>query len=394
MILEHKEDLPRFRAAIREWLADAVPAGWHQRMLGAPAKEYVELQRWWMAERGKVGLAVPHWPVAYGGADIGLRQQIIIADEMIRADAPSLEAFVISLNHIPATLFPFGTEEQKKIYLPGIARGDLWCQGFSEPDAGSDIASLRCRAEIDGDAYVVNGQKTWSSQSEFARYCILLVRTSNEARKQAGITFLILDLENPGVEVRPITQMNGKRRFGEIFLTDVRIPVENRVGAENDGWRVAQATLASERGVLSFDETERQAKGLGAFYREAINTGAAWLRDDQLRRELMTLLTEIQCVRKLIRELLERNSNEGTHGGGTDISPMFVKLVGTTTRRRIGEFMLRATGIDAQRHFDTGEMEVYSPSEEYLVSFGRIIAGGTNDIMRNLIAERGLGLPR
>ena len=243
-------------------------------------KSYVAFQRWWMAERSKVGLATPHWPKEYGGAGLTLRHLVAIADEMARADAPQARIFTISLIHMPGTLFPHGTEEQKRRYLPGVAKGELWCQGFSEPNSGSDLASLRTRAVRDGDHYVINGQKIWSSSSMYADHCLLLTRTDPNAQKHRGITYFIMDMHAPGVEVRPIRQANGRSEFGELFLTDVRIPAENMIGAENNGWRIAQATLGSERGVIAFEGAERQRYEIEAFYRKSLETGAAWLRDD------------------------------------------------------------------------------------------------------------------
>jgi alkylation response protein AidB-like acyl-CoA dehydrogenase len=191
-------------------------------MARAPSEEYIAFQRWWMAERSKVGLAIPHWPKNYGGA--GLSQLIAVADEMARADAPQSRMFTISLIHMPGTLLPHGTEAQKRRYLAGVANGEVWCQGFSETNSGSDLASLRCRAVRDGDHYVINGQKIWSSNSMYADYCLLLTRTDPNAQKHRGITYFIMDMRSPGVEVRPIRQANGRAEFGELFLTDVRIP--------------------------------------------------------------------------------------------------------------------------------------------------------------------------
>ena len=274
-ILDAQHDLPAFRLAIRDWLAAVVPSDWKARMVRASNEEYVAFQRWWMAERSKVGLAIPHWPKEYGGAGLTLRHLVAIADEMARADAPQARIFTISLIHMPGTLFPHGTEEQKRRYLPGVAKGELWCQGFSEPNSGSDLASLRTRAVRDGDHYVINGQKIWSSSSMYADHCLLLTRTDPTAQKHRGITYFIMNMHAPGVEVRPIRQANGRSEFGELFLTDVRIPSENMIGAENNGWRVAQATLGSERGVIAFEGAERQRYEIEAFYRKSLETGAA-----------------------------------------------------------------------------------------------------------------------
>ncbi len=391
MILDRQHDLAAFRQGVRDWLAEIVPPDWKARMATASNEEFIGLQRWWMAERNKVGLGIPHWPKEYGGAGLGLPHQIVIADEMARADAPQARMFTISLIHLPGTLFPHGTEAQKRRYLAGVASGDVWCQGFSEPNSGSDLASLRCRAVRDGDHYVVNGQKIWSSYSMYARYCILLTRTDPEAPKHRGISYFIMDMQSPGVEVRPIRQANGRSEFGEIFLTDVKIPADNMIGRENDGWRVAQATLASERGVIAFEGAERQRYEVEAFYRRSLETDAPWLHDDQLRREFMGFLAELQAGRRLLRQLLRESE---AHNGPPSVLPSIVKLSGTTLRQRLCSFMVRLAGLEGQEFGTVAEEPFGSPMFDFLSSFSGTIAGGTNEIMRNIIAERGLGMPR
>jgi alkylation response protein AidB-like acyl-CoA dehydrogenase len=392
MILDQKHDIPAFRKAIRDWLRDIVPADWSRKLAVADHDEFDAFQRWWMAERNKVGLAVPHWPVEYGGAGLGLAHQIVVADELAKANAPTLPMYIVSLNHVPGTLIPFGTEEQNRKYLSGIPNGDVWCQGFSEPGAGSDLASLRCRAEKKDDHYLINGQKIWSSHSMHAQYCILLARTDFDVPKHAGITFFLMDMQSDGVEVRPIRQNNTRAEFGEIFLTDVKIPIENVVGKENDGWRVCQATLASERGVIAFESAERRRYAVEKYYQDAVAADSPWLEDDQYRREFVGLLAELQASRRLIRQLL-RESEDG-HNGGPSITPALVKLSSSALRKRIASFMVNAEGFDGQRLSLGGDEEVDEPMFEYLSSFGNVIAAGSNEIMRNIIAERGLHMPR
>lgn len=391
MIIDLKDDPKAFRAALRDWLAETVPAGWGDRVNQGTEEDYVELQKWWMAERAKQGLAVPHWPLEFGGADLSLTGQVILADEIARSAAPRLDLFVVSLNHIPGTLIPFGTPEQKATYLPEIPRGAIWCQGFSEPGAGSDLASLRCRAELDGDHYVVNGQKIWSSMSRFAQHCILLVRTDFDVVKQAGITFLLMDMDTPGLEVRPIKQLTGHSEFSELFLTDVRIPVANRVGEENAGWKVTQATLASERGVLWFDWAERRRYSVEQFYREALESGASWLEDDQLRREFMTLFAELQAGRRQIRQLLRENDH---HDPAAGMTSAFVKLQDTMLRQRIADLLVRIDRLDGQKFVSVFDESRLRGMYDFMSAYGATISGGTNEIMHNIIAERGLGLPK
>jgi alkylation response protein AidB-like acyl-CoA dehydrogenase len=281
--LARKDDLDAFRAEVRAWLEAVVPADWHARMTGASEADYVAFQRWWFAEMGKVGLATPHWPRDWGGADIGIRHQVIIFEEIARAQAPNPDMFVISLYHLPATLFGNGSKAQRDRYLTGVQeRGEVWCQGFSEPGSGSDLASLRTRAERKGDVYVINGQKVWSSYGAFADYCLLLARTDPTApKKQAGISYFILNMKAPGVTVRPIRQATGQAEFCEIFLDNVEIPVADLIGEENAGWAIAQSTLSAERGLIIFELSERMARTLDADLAEAKRTDAAWLKDDE-----------------------------------------------------------------------------------------------------------------
>ena len=395
MILDLRNDLVAFRAAVREWLEQAVPNGWRAKLADIKSDKTVEVQRDWIRKLHSVGLAIPHWPSSVGGADLGLAHQIIIAEENARADAPPLSAYVVSLNHVPATLLGWGTEQQKRRYLPTVAEGAIWCQGFSEPDAGSDLAALRTRAVRDGDHYVVTGQKIWSSQSMHADYCILLTRTSAEGKKQAGITYFVLDMHAPGVEVRPIRQSNGRAEFGELFLQDVRIPVADRVGGENEGWAVAQSTLAAERGVLAFEGAERYRYLLEGFHARAVATGAAWLKDDAMRREFMALFAELQATRRMIRKLLsEADHNDMERQHGFSMTPSIVKVVNTNLKKRAGAFMVRCAGAAGQLDLGGDRVPEINPMLEYITTFGQVIAAGTNEIQRNLIAERGLGLPR
>lgn len=392
-IIDKRHDLVAFRAAIREWLEKVVPsAETVDRISRTDGEEYERFQRWWMQELDKVGLATPHWPEGQGGAGLGLRHQIVIADEMARAGAPKASMFVVSLNHVPATLFAWGTPEQRAKYLPGVAKGDVWCQGFSEPGAGSDLASLRTRAERSGDEYIINGQKVWSSHSRRAKYCILLARTNAQVKKHAGISFFIMNMRAPGVEVRPIRQANGLSEFSELFLTDVRIPLADRVGEENHGWQVAQSTLASERGLISFSEAEQLRYRLEKVYQQAVETDQAWLRDAQYRREFMRHFARLQAVRRLIRKML------AAHERGDSASPLVpsvIKIAITQFMQDFNRFLTRIQGVQGQLLEPDGASGVSgNPMFRFVESYGRTIAAGTNEIQRNIIAERALGMPR
>ncbi len=389
-ILSKRDDLLSFRAVLREWLEEVVPTYNMRRMIAASEEEGVEIQRAWMAERHRVGLGTPHWPAEYGGADLSLAHQIVIAEEFARSGTPGVPAFMISLNHLPGTLLTWGTDEQKR-HLTGIPAGDIWCQGFSEPGAGSDLAALRTRAEKKGDRYIVNGQKIWSSMAMHAKSCILLARTDQQAVKHAGISFFLMDMNSPGVEVRPIRQINGRSEFAELFLTDVEIPAENLVGPEHGGWEVAQSTLASERGLIAFEYVERARYVIEAFYAEALRNDATWLKDDQLRREFIRHLVELQANRGLLRRLL---SESGFGQPADPMLPSYIKLHGAEFRQQFSELLTRLEGISGQ-DYRLGFEEVYDPAMfTFVSSFSWTIAGGSNEIMRKMISERGLGMPR
>jgi alkylation response protein AidB-like acyl-CoA dehydrogenase len=249
--------LEEFRGEVRAWLGDHVPADWRDRMRGATREQHVEFQKWWMDELRSGGYLAAHWAEEWGGGGFSFDEQLVLYQEMARIRAPRLSLYFVSLHHTYHTLVAEGTDEQRARFLPAILAGEVWCQGFSEPDAGSDLAALRTRAVRVDDHYVVNGQKIWSSYAEDARWCLLLVRTDAAAAKHRGISYLLLDLHSPGIEVRTIKQANGNEEFAEVFLTDVRVPIDNLIGAENDGWRVAQVTLSSERGPGAVELAER-----------------------------------------------------------------------------------------------------------------------------------------
>ena len=381
-----------FRSAIRAWLNGALPPTWPEQATDGSEDAYVELQRWWFSECRKAGLVLPGIDKRFGGGGLSVECQMIIVEEFARAGAPPLQTamFTVSLTHVPTTLLAWGTPEQQRNYLPGVLAGDVWCQGFSEPGAGSDLASLRTRAVRQGSCYVVNGQKIWSSYSRYAKYCLLLVRTDVDAPKHNGISYLILDMKSPGVEVRPIRQVTGHSEFGEIFLTDVRVPIDNLIGPENKGWAVAQSTLAAERGVLAFERAERQRRNVEEYLRGALASRAAWTHSSKSRGEFVSLIGDMQAVRRLIRRLLLTDP----HQSGSAMLPAMIKLLSTTLVQRYADLQVRLEGLPGQLCGASHMIDGHVPMHDYLQSFGDTIAAGSNEIMRSLIAERKLGLPR
>jgi len=346
---------------------------------------------------GKVGLATPHWPRTWGGADLSLRHQTLIFEEIARINAPNPDLFVISLYHLPATLFGHGSPEQRERYLTGVKeRGEVWCQGFSEPNAGSDLASLRTRAERKGDVYVVNGQKVWSSYGRYADYCLLLARTDpNAPKKHSGISYFILHMKSPGVTVRKIRQPTGNAEFCEIFLDNVEIPVENLIGEENQGWLIAQSTLSAERGLIIFELSERMARAFDADLAEVRAGRADWFKDDQFRREYMAAYGQMTGLRLLIRRMMQ---DMDAHAEIADSSmPSLIKIQFSELLRRYTDLRVRIEGLDAQKQRPNimgGGMQTGNRMYDFLMSYAWTIAGGANEIIKTVIAERMLGLPR
>jgi alkylation response protein AidB-like acyl-CoA dehydrogenase len=386
------QQLDRLRSETRAWLERNIPAGWRERMTNASAEDFVAFQRDWMKTMVAGGLATSHWEAGWPGGGRSLEEQIVIVEELVRAEAPRLILYFISLYHAAMTLSEWGTEEQKARHLPAILEGEIWCQGFSEPNAGSDLASLKTRAVRDGDHYVVDGQKIWSTLGQYADYCLLLVRTDTTVAKQAGITFLLMDMKSPGVEVRPIRQITGDEEFAEIFLTGVRIPVANRLGEENAGWRIAQTTLNSERGLTIFELSERLSRSRWRLL-EAMSAGEqGMVADDQLRREAVDVFTKIEALGALVKEMMAKLVAGQDVGGAASIVKQFYAQV-LREYTALGQRSSPASQLHRPFTLGVGH-ETGNWSFDYMNSFMWSIAGGSNEIQRNIISERVLGMPR
>jgi alkylation response protein AidB-like acyl-CoA dehydrogenase len=298
----------------------------------------------------------------------------------------------VGLMHAGPTLIAEGTDAQRRFHLPRILKGEsVWCQGFSEPQAGSDLASLRTRAERRGDEYVVSGQKIWSTRAHVADYCELLIRTDPQAAKHAGITWLILDMHSPGVTVRPMRTIDGESHFCEVFLDEARVPVENRVGAENDGWRVANVTLRFERGTAFAQHIinlRAQLVRLASLAKSrAIARGAT--RDD-LRRRIGRLDANVEALWRMTQMCISEAERTGTP------SPLgsAVKLRYSELGQEIAELALRLAGRPVLGAVELDDVRTEEIAREYLWSLQSTIAAGTSQIQRNLIAQRILGMPK
>lgn len=384
-----------FRREVRAWLAAHLPADWQRRMRGAAESAHVAFQRQWFRTMMGGGYGAPHWPAEWGGSGFSFAQQIILYEELARAGAPRLIVYFIALYHVPATLLAWGSEVQRHRHLPAILTGDeIWCQGFSEPNAGSDLTSLRTRAERRGDHFIVNGQKIWSSNAHLARFCLLLARTDPATTGAKGISFFILDLETPGVTLRPIKQITGAAHFNELFLDDVAIPAENLIGPEHGGWAVAQSTLASERGLTILELAERMRHGF-ALLLDAARAGPRPAIDDaETRRALADIRIRIEALRAMVGELLAAALHGEDGGGG---APSIVKLYYSELLRDFTRLGVEIGGMAAQHQaplLSGGANETGDWMNDYLYSWAWTISGGSSEIQRNIIAERGLGLPR
>jgi alkylation response protein AidB-like acyl-CoA dehydrogenase len=334
------------------------------------------------------GYAGLNWPVEYGGQGLPASQQLVYLEEYAASGAPYVGINFVGSAHAGPTLIAEGSPEQRAFHLPRILRGEtVWCQGFSEPEAGSDLASLRTRAMREDDEYVVSGQKIWSTRAHVADYCELLVRTDPDAPKHKGITWLILDMRTPGVEVRPMRTIDGESHFCEMFLDNVRIPVSNRVGEENDGWRVTNVTLRFERGtafaqhIITLRSQLRRLVGLA---REQ----GAW-DDHGFRRHVGRLDARIEglwrvtqrCVTEAEATGLPSPLGSAVKLGYSELGQEIAKL----GMRLLGRRVLGAAGPE------TDEARIV---HDYLWAFQNTIAAGTSQIQRNLIAERILGMPK
>jgi len=378
----------RFRSELRRWLEDH-----------PPGPEPVELDAWvaygkaWQRQLYEAGWCGVHWPAAYGGRGASLTEQIIFQEEMARARTPQL-INLAGLTMGGPVLIAHGSEVQKRRHLQAILSADeIWCQGFSEPNAGSDLAALKTRAVLDGDAFVVNGQKVWTSFARFADWCMLLVRTDPEAPKHKGISFLLVDMHSPGVTVRPLKQISGDEDFNEVFFEDVRVPRENLIGAVNGGWDIAITTLMHERQTLTFSRQLQSRVALSELLALARQypPHAPAARQPLLRQKLAAA-----CVDSMvIKYTALRNLTTVLRGGTPGPEGSIEKLFWSEMYQRMLETAVELEGPHGQ--LVNGSPHVVDAGRWphlMLYSRGRTIAAGSSEIQRNIIAERVLGLPR
>ena len=377
MDLRYTEQEEAFRAQLRAWLAGVLPS-----VPPEPARDDWEgRRRWdtdWQRRLYDAGYAGINWPAEVGGRGASPTEQLIFLEETEKAHAPYVGVNFVGLLHAGPTLIAEASAEQRARHLPAILKGEeVWCQGFSEPGAGSDLASLRTRAVRDGDDYVITGQKIWTSFAQVADHCELLVRTSPDAPKHRGITWLILPMDSPGIEIRPLRTIAGSTEFSEVFLDEVRVPVANRVGPEDDGWRVAMVTFSFERGTAFVSEMLQT--------RELLRDLAALVpaSDASAQRELGRLRADLDALWALTKRNVSQAARTGVPGVGGSV----FKLHYSETRNRLGDLAMRVLDRGALTLEDE-----HVRGRLHAISLG--IAAGTSQIQRDIVAERILGLPK
>jgi alkylation response protein AidB-like acyl-CoA dehydrogenase len=379
-------DEAAFRKELRAWIADNLPDGWRDR---PPTSGRMDesVSREWSKKLYEAGYAGLTWPKEFGGQGAPYTHQAIFLEESARAETPE-HIGIIGLGMAGPTIIAHGTDEQKSAHLSRTLSGDeVWCQGFSEPGSGSDLASLRTKAEDAGDHYVVSGQKVWSSFAHIADYCILVVRTDPNAPKHKGITYLLVDMHSDGVEVRPLVQITGDPEFNEIFFTDVKVPKTNVVGEANAGWSVAMTTLLHERGTLGFALTARLEVLVGKLIALAGELGAAG--DPLIRDRVAQQWIELQALKFTNYRALTTLMKTGVPGPEGSIA----KLHWSESNQRLGKLALDILGVRAQLDGEDSDWFGFWQYQQ-LRSRGNTIEAGTSEILRNIVAERVLGLPR
>jgi alkylation response protein AidB-like acyl-CoA dehydrogenase len=395
MDLSYTPQQQAFRERVRAFMRDNLPEGWGSPGYVAPRGDaYLEFLRDWQRRLYQAGLLGLEWPREYGGQGASPVESAIVGEEQAHARAPQ-PLNLVGLFLTGPTLLVHGTEQQKRRYLRNILSGEeIWCQGFSEPGSGSDLAALRTRAELDGDHFVVNGQKVWTSLAHIAHWCMLLVRTDPAAPKHRGLSFLLVDMKTPGIRVKPLRQITGDAEFNEVFFEDVRVPRANLLGGMNHGWQVAMTTLMNERGAPVIT--------VGAQYyvlfteivdlcRRSMVRGAAAARDPLVRQRLAQLYVELRGMRLTSYRAFSTMLKGGTPGPEGSI----LKLMWSEINQRMQDFVMELEGpasqlMEGSAHaVDHGRWQF-----EFLYSRANTIQGGTSEIQRNTLAERVLGLPR
>lgn len=390
-------DLEAFRAEAREWLEANFPKSLAKDVeaqtagIMSPEAPKGDLATW-KQRMGEKGWGVPTWPKQYGGGGLTPAEARVLASEMAKIGAVN-PITGMGVGMFGPTLLEYGTEEQKQKYIPDIATGKVrWCQGFSEPGAGSDLASLQTKAEDKGDHWIVNGSKIWTSGGQYADMIFCLVRTEPDAPKHDGISYLLFSMKTPGIEVRPLKTMTGSAEFNEVFFTDVRVPKSAVVGGRGKGWFVANATLKHERGMLGDpNATEARLHALIELMKAESVDGQRLIDDPILRDRAMRLQARVMAMK--FNGL--RNLTSSLNGEPPGMAGLIVKLQGCELNHQIAALAIDALGELGVLYEDGPHLRAKGSWQwNYMFDLGLIIGGGTAQIQKNIISERGLGLPR
>jgi alkylation response protein AidB-like acyl-CoA dehydrogenase len=389
MDLRFTQEDEAFRREIAAWLDDALSGEFAiLRGRGGPGDEhaFVDERRAWERKLGSDRWTVVGWPEEYGGRGCTLNQQVIYYEEYARAKAPGRLGHM-GTGLLGPTLIAFGNEQQKQRFLPRIAAGEeIWCQGYSEPNAGSDLANVQTRARLHGDAWVLDGQKVWTSWAQWADWCFVLCRTDSDAPKHKGLSYLLVPMDAEGIEIRPIVQITGDSEFSEVFFDGARTSAENIVGNPGDGWRVANGTLVFERGASTIGQQLHFQNELDQIIAIAKDNGAS--KDPILRQRIADSWMGLQIQRYNALRMLSRP--ESAELGR---EAMITKIYWATWHRELGKLAMDVLGAESEIAGD-GDYDLTRLQRMYLFTRSDTIYGGSNEIQRNIISERALGLPR
>ncbi len=400
MDLRYTDEELAFRDEVRQFLKDNLPEEIRRKLVDGEHMDKGDLVTWSRILNEK-GWAVPHWPVDYGGTGWDPMKQYIFLEETQKWPAPQPLAF--GVNMVGPVIYTFGNDAQKKHYLPRIANlDDWWCQGFSEPGAGSDLASLKTRAVREGDHYIVNGQKTWTTLAQYADWIFCLVRTDPEAKKQSGISFLLIDMTTPGIEVRPIVTIDGGREINEVFFTDVKVPVENLVGEENKGWDYAKFLLGNERiNIARVGMSKQRLARIRELAAKEMSGGRPLIEDERFREKLASVEIELKALELTQLRVVAAEAKRGATGK-PDPASSILKIKGSEIQQATTHLLMQVMGPHAMPyHMQDAEGSNELPIEpDYAATaapgyfnFRKVsIYGGSNEIQKNIIAKAVLGL--
>jgi len=407
MDLNYPADAEAYRSEVRGWLEENLPKGWFEPGFEMSADDRVLFLDQWTSKLYGGGWICASWPKEYGGKGLTTMQAVVVAEEFANAGAP-MRADFFGDTLVGPTILQWGTEEQKQEFLPKILSGTIaWCQGFSEPDAGSDLANLGTKAVLDGDEWVINGQKIWTTQGFIADYVFILCRTDPDAPKHKGISYLLCPMNQPGVEVRPIKQVDGSSEFAEVFFTDARCPKENVVGGLNNGWSVAMTTLGFERGTSATTGYRRFENELNHIIEVAKRNGS--VNDPLIRQRIALAWSKVQIMRiNGLRSLTAVVQNRKDFGvaalGATNkifwteyhqqVMALAMDVLGPEAQLLLGESGSEESVPGYGRRAVNRQYPTNALQSSFFFSRSETIWGGTSQIQRNIVGERVLGLPK